>query len=30
MVGLGIQREPVEPMSWRSIAVQLSGARTYE
>lgn len=26
----GIQREPVEPMSWRSIAIQLSGARIYE
>jgi hypothetical protein len=30
MVKLGIQREPVEPMSWRSIAIQLSGARIYE
>lgn len=30
MVKHGIQREPVEPMSWRSIAIQLSGARIYE
>jgi hypothetical protein len=30
MVKLGIQREPVEPMSWRSIAIQMSGARIYE
>jgi len=26
----GIQREPVEPISWRSIAIQLSGDRIYE
>ena len=30
MVKLGIEREPVEPVSWRSIAIQLSGARIYE
>lgn len=30
MVRLGIQRPPVEPMSWNSIAIQLSGARIYE
>jgi hypothetical protein len=30
MVKYGIEREPVKPMSWRSIAIQLSGARIYE
>lgn len=30
MIKYGIEREPVEPMSWRSIAIQLSGARIYE
>ncbi|MEZ0114777.1 hypothetical protein ABH920_008812 [Catenulispora sp. EB89] len=30
MIKLRIQRDPVEPVSWRSIAVQLSGARIYE
>lgn len=30
MVRLGITREPIEPAGYRSIAIQLSGARIYE
>jgi hypothetical protein len=30
MVKLGITREPIEPVGYRSIAIQLSGARIYE
>ncbi|MEY9860555.1 hypothetical protein ABH935_006192 [Catenulispora sp. GAS73] len=30
MVKHGITREPIETVSWRSIAIQLSGARIYE
>ena len=30
MVRLGITREPIEPVGYRSIAIQLSGARIYE
>lgn len=30
MIQLGADRTPVEPVGWRSIAIQLSGARIYE
>lgn len=30
MIQLGAERTPVEPVGWRSIAIQLSGARIYE
>ena len=30
MVKLGMTREPIEPVGYRSIAIQLSGARIYE